>query len=86
MPAALESGETRLPAGTLTSLRLAAVLDQLSAAWPRSMMAYLAEFWDNSTPQGAIMLLTLFHRGRSVRSDSHSPTLRPDLNSPSAQL
>ena len=50
------------------------------------MMAYLAEFWDNSLPHGAIIGLTRFHRGRKVRSVSHSPTSRPALNSPTAQL
>ena len=50
------------------------------------MMAYLVAFWDNAAPHGAIMRLTLFHRGRSVRSLSHSPTSSPALNSPNAQL
>ena len=50
------------------------------------MMAYLAAFCDSSPPQEAIMPLTLFHRGRNVRSLSHSPTSNPALNSPSAQL
>ena len=50
------------------------------------MMAYLAAFWDNCAPQGAIIALTRFQRGRNVRSDSHSPISRPALNSPSAQL
>ena len=59
---------------------------QLSTAWPKSTMAYLAAFWDNSVPHFAIIPLTLFHRGRKVRSLNHSPTSRPALNSPSAQL
>ena len=50
------------------------------------MMAYLAAFWDNCAAHGVIIPLTLFQRGRSVRSDSHSPTSRPALNSPTAQL
>ena len=45
-------------------------------------MAYLAEFWDSSRPQGAMMPLTRFHLGRRDLSESHSPTCRPAWNSP----
>ena len=50
------------------------------------MMAYLAAFCDMSAAQGAMMCLTLFQRGLSAFSLSHSPTSSPALNSPTAQL
>ena len=56
------------------------------AVCPKSMMAYLAAFWDNSRPQGAMMSLTVFHLGRRDLSESHSSTCKPAWNSPTAQL
>ena len=81
----LESGKTTLRPERSPAFILSRYSPQLSAAWPRSMMAYLAEFWDNSAPHGATMFLTLFHRGRSVRSLSRWPTSSPALNSPGGQ-
>ena len=58
----------------------------LEAAWPMSMIAYLAAFWESSPFQGAMICLTRFQRGRRVLSESHSPTSKPALNLPNAQL
>ena len=81
----LEPRESDAATGTLSGLHALATNAPGIRRLARSMMAYFAAFCDSSAPQGATTHFTLFRRGRNVRSDGHSPTSRPALNSPTTQ-